>query len=236
MTAVTRNGVAMCAVVLLAAVSLSAQLTLRPTDQIRPADQTPPAPQRRIFSPKDLGLLEPPDREAWQKPEQVMDALQIAEDSVVADLGAGGGWFTIRLARRVGPHGLVYAEDVQRLMIEAIQRRVQREGLTNVKPVLGEYDNPFPNQPADTLDAVLIVDTFLEMEHPVVLLRNVGRTLKPGGLIGIIDYRQGEGGPGPDPGDRVAPGAIIETAKAAGLKLVGQDNFLPYQYFLRFGK
>src|SRR5436853_7938787 len=93
------------------------------------------AQQPRIFSPKDLGLLEPPDREAWQKPEQVMDALQIAEDSVVADLGAGGGWFTIRLARRVGPHGLVYAEDVQRLMIEAIERRVQREGLSNVKTI-----------------------------------------------------------------------------------------------------
>jgi predicted methyltransferase len=200
------------------------------------------AQRGRIFSPKDLGLLEPPDREAWQKPEQVMDALQIAEDSVVADLGAGGGWFTIRLARRVGPRGRVYAEDVQRLMIEAIQRRVQREGLPNVTTILGEYDNPFPCKPAqadcvapDTLDAVLIVDTFHEMEHPVVLLRNVARTLKPGGLIGIIDYREGEGGPGPD--DRVAPGVIIETAKAAGLKLVGQDNnLLPYQYFLRFGK
>ena len=75
-----------------------------------------------------------------------------------------------------------------------------------------------------------------EMEHPVVLLRNVARTLKPRGLIGIIDYLQGEGGPGPAPEDRVAPGAIIETANAAGLKLVGQDKFLRYQYFLRFGK
>jgi ubiquinone/menaquinone biosynthesis C-methylase UbiE len=196
------------------------------------------AQRGRIFSPKDLGLLEPPDREAWQKPEQVMDALQIAEDSVVADLGAGGGWFTVRLARRVGPHGWVYAEDVQRLMIEAIQRRVQREGLAaHVKTVLGGYDDPFPDMPPNTLDAVLIVDTFHEMEHPAVLLRNVARTLKPSGMIGIIDYQQGEGGPGPDnPEDRVAPGTIIDTAKAAGLKLVGQDKFLRYQYFLRFGK
>ena len=161
--------------------------------------------------------------------------LQIAEDSVVADLGAGGGWFTVRLARRVLPHGIVYAEDVQRLMIEAIQRRVQREGLTNVKTVLGGYDDPFPDMPPNMLDAVLIVDTFQEMEHPVVLLQNVARTLKPGGLIGIIDYRQGEGGPGPD-SPRVAPAAIIEAAKQAGLKLVGQDKFLPYQFFLRFGK
>ena len=208
----------------------------------QPAPQPPsqqPAPQRRtrIFSPQDLGLLEPPDREAWQKPEQVMDALQIAEGSVVADLGAGGGWFTIRLARRVGPYGKVYAEDVQRLMIEAIQRRVSREGLTNVTPVLGEYEDPFPSVPPETLDAVLIVDTFHEMEHPVVVLRNVARPLKRGGLIGIIGYTPGEGGPGPDdPEDRVAPDVIIETAKTAGLRLVGRETFLPYQYFLRFGK
>jgi predicted methyltransferase len=222
----TRIWMCAAALVLLAALSLSAGQP----------PQAPPSRRGRIFSPKDLGLLEPPDREAWQKPEQVMDALQIAEDSVTADLGAGGGWFTIRLARRVGPHGIVYAEDVQRLMIEAIERRVQREGLTNVKTILGEYDNPFPGLPADTLDSVLIVDAFHEMEHPIVLLRNVGRTLKPGGLIGIIDYRQGEGGPGPDPEDRVAPSVIIDAARAAGLQLVGEDKFLPYQYFLRFGR
>jgi ubiquinone/menaquinone biosynthesis C-methylase UbiE len=191
----------------------------------------------RLFSPLDLGLLEPPDREAWQKPDQVMDALQIAERSVVADLGAGGGWFTIRLARRVGPSGIVYAEDVQRLMIEAIERRVQREGLVNVRPLLGEYDDPFPRLPADTLDAVLIVDAFHEMQHPVVVLRNVARALKPSGLIGIIGYNPGQGGPGPDnPQDRVAPSVILNAAQAAGLKFAGQETFLPYQYFLRFGK
>src|SRR4029450_12444290 len=76
----------------------------------------------RLFAPQDLGLLEPPDREAWQKPDQVMDALPVAEGTTVVDLGAGGGWFTMRLARRVGPNGRVYAVDVQRLMIEAISR------------------------------------------------------------------------------------------------------------------
>jgi ubiquinone/menaquinone biosynthesis C-methylase UbiE len=225
--------IAVPSIVLLAVMSIS---TLAPSFAEGQQPQRDPQRRGRIFSPKDLGLLEAPDREAWQKPEQVMDALQIAEGSVVADLGAGGGWFTIRLARRVGPHGLVYAEDVQRLMIEAIQRRVEREGLTNVKPVLGEYDDPFAGLPANTLDAVLIVDAFHEMEHPVVLLRNVGRALKASGLIGIIDYRQGEGGPGPDPEDRVAPNVIIQTAMSAGLKLAGEDKFLRYQYFLRFGK
>jgi SAM-dependent methyltransferase len=197
------------------------------------------AQQRRppvLFSPLDLGLLEPPDREAWQKPDQVMDALYVGEGSVAADLGAGGGWFTIRLARRVGTNGIVYAEDIQRLMIEAIGRRVQREGLANVKTVLGTGAEPFPGLAPGTLDAVLIVDAFHEMTEPVVLLRNVARTLKPQGRIGIIDYREGEGGPGPNAEERVPPGVIVATAKEAGLTLDREEMFLPYQYFLIFRK
>lgn len=189
----------------------------------------------RLFNPQDLGLLEPPDREAWQKPDQVMDALHVAEGSTVADLGAGGGWFTVRLARRVGRNGRVFAQDVQRLMIEAIRRRVDREGLTNVTTVLGDYDDP--KLPLDARpDAVLVVDAFHELEDPVVWLRNVARPLKPHGRIGIIDYREGEGGPGPDSVERVPPSVVISRAEAAGLKLVEQHKFLPYQYFLIFGK
>lgn len=197
------------------------------------------AQQRRspgLFSPLDLGLLEPPDREAWQKPEQVMDALYVGEGSVAADLGAGGGWFTIRLARRVGHNGTVYAEDIQRLMIEAIGRRVEREGLTNVKTVLGTAADPFPGLTSGTLDAVLIVDAFHEMTEPVMLLRNVARALKPQGRIGFIDYREGEGGPGPRAEDRVPPRAIIAAAKDAALTLDREETFLPYQYFLIFRK
>jgi len=197
------------------------------------AQQQPPRPGP-IFSPTDIGLLEAPDREAWQKPDQVMDSLRIAEGSVVADLGAGGGWFTIRLARRVGPNGLVYAEDIQRLMIEAIERRVQREGLTNVRTKLGTKVDP--GLPAGAVDAVLIVEAFHEMEDPVAFLKNVDKALKPNGLVGIIDYRLGQGGPGPEPDERVSPNVIIDTAKAAGLTFAGEEAFLRYQYFLRFGK
>jgi predicted methyltransferase len=199
------------------------------------ASQQKPARNPRLFAPQDLGLLEPPDREAWQKPDQVMDALRVAEGTTVADLGAGGGWFTMRLARRVGQNGRVYAVDVQRLMIEAIQRRVQREGLGNVTTVQGEYDDP--KLPADArTDAVLIVDAFHEMEDPILLLKNVAKTLQPHGRIGIIDYREGEGGPGPDAAQRVPPAVVIAQAKAAGLTLVEEHKFLPYQYFLIFGK
>src|SRR5512138_992043 len=102
----------------------------------------PPQRHSKLYSALDLGLLEAPDRAAWQKPDQIMDALNVAEGSKVADIGAGAGWFTIRLARRVGPNGRVYAEDVERLMIEAIKRRVNREGLQNVDTVLGVGSDP----------------------------------------------------------------------------------------------
>src|SRR5262245_63147690 len=116
------------------------------------------APQQhgRLFPPQDLGQLEGPDRDAWQRPDQIMDALQIGEGSVVADLGAGGGWFTVRLARQVGPNGRVYAEDIQPEMIQAMDRRIVRENLRNVQTQLGTADDP--KLPPGALDVVLIVD------------------------------------------------------------------------------
>lgn len=206
--------------------------TFRSAAQQKPTQKRNP----RLFAPQDLGLLEPPDREAWQKPDQVMDALRVAEGTTVADIGAGGGWFTMRLARRVEPNGRVYAVDVQRLMIEAIGRRIEREGLTKIViPVQGDDDDPKLPAGART-DAVLIVDAFHEMADPVLMLKNVSRTLQPQGRIGIIDYREGDGGPGPDAVERVPPSVVISQAAAADLKLVEQHTFLPYQYFLIFGK
>ncbi len=141
----------------------------------------------RPFPPRDLGLLEGPDRDAWQRPDEVMDALGIGEGSVVADLGAGGGWFTIRLADRVGPNGKVYAEDIQHEMIEAMKRRVERLGLTKrVEFKLGEANDP--KLPPGVLDAALIVDAYHEMVQPVTLLRNLARSLKSTGRIGIVNF------------------------------------------------
>jgi ubiquinone/menaquinone biosynthesis C-methylase UbiE len=163
-----------------------------------------------------------------------MDALLIGDGSVVADLGAGGGWFTVRLARAVGPNGRVYAEDIQRQMIDAIARRVQREGLGNVTTVLGSAVDP--KLPAHSLDAVLIVDAYHEMEQPVTLLRNVASSLKPTGTIGIVNFKKGGGGPGPTMAERVDPEKVIADARAAGLELRSRrENFLRYQYLLIFG-
>ena len=149
-----------------------------------------------------------------------MDALGIADGASVADIGAGAGWFTMRLARRVGPNGMVYAQDVQRQMLEAIERRVQREGLQNVRTVLGEGSSP--NLPPGVLDAVLVVDAYPEVKVPdrVTFLKNLAAGLKPNGRIGIVNYKLGGGGPGPDVRACGCRGRRWKaTPAAAGLKV-----------------
>lgn len=190
----------------------------------------------RLFPPSDLGLLDAPDRDLWQRPDLIMDAMGIADGSVVADIGAGSGWFTIRLARRVGPQGIVYAEDVQQEMITALSRRASREGFNNVRPVLGTLNDP--KLKPQTLDAALMVDSFHEVDAAdrVAMLSAMGKALKPQGRLGIIDFRLDGTGPGPAPEERVSPDVVIEAAQRAGLKLIRQEPFLEYQYFLIFGK
>jgi ubiquinone/menaquinone biosynthesis C-methylase UbiE len=186
-----------------------------------------------LFRPEDLGLLESADRDTWQKPDLIMDSLGIADGSHVADVGAGGGWFTVRLARRVGPNGVVWAEDVQAEMLEAIKRRAAKENLRNVQPQKGSPTDPM--LPAGSLDAVLIVETFQETPNPQLFLENVRASLKPGGRVGIVDYKKSGGGPGPDT-PVPDPDTVIRVAERAGLRLVKQETFLPFQFFLVFVK
>ena len=193
----------------------------------------PHAQHTRLFKPEDLSELEQPDRDEWQRPDKIMDVLGIGEASFVADLGAGSGWFTIKLAGRVGPNGMVYAEDIQRPMIQAIKIRVDRLGLKNVTTVLGKSTDPQIPVP---VDAVLICDAYHEMEQPVALLRNMAAKLKPGGRIGIVDFTKDGGGPGPEKDDRVDPDAVIRDVQAAGLVLRSRETFLHYQYMLVFEK
>ena len=212
-------------------------LPIRPLPPIRPAQ--PPEPADRLFRQQDLGLLEAPDRDQWQKPDQIMDALAVAEGAVVAELGAGGGWFTLRLASRVGPNGLVYAEDIQPGMIEGIARRMKAENLTNVKPILGTPTDP---RLPPGLDAALISDAYHEMDEPsdptviVTLLRNIGKSLKPQGRLGIVDWTPGAGGPGPPSNKRADPASIVKAGQAAGLVLISREEIPPFVYLLVFGR
>jgi predicted methyltransferase len=212
------------AVVVLVALASAAALAVA---QSRPT-------HARLFPPEQLNLLEGPDRDEWQQPERIMDALGIADGSRVADLGAGGGWFTERLAHRVGPNGIVYAEDIQPAMIEAIKRRVSSRSLGNVRPILGTPDDP---RLEPGLHAVLMVDTYPQLQNPLGVLRKVAAALSPNGTLGIVDFKpDGGGGPGPPIEERMDPRLVVRDAASAGLVLRRHETFLKYQYLLVFGK
>ena len=138
------------------------------------------------------------------------------------------------LARRVGPHGLVYAEDIQPLMIEAIKRQVQRENLTNVRTVLG---TPKDSRLPRGLDAVLIVGAYHEMEDPVTLLQNAADSLKPQGRIGVVDFLPGAGGPGPEPDQRVDPETVDQAApRPQVFEVISRETIPPFMFMLVLGK
>ena len=168
-----------------------------------------------------------------------MDALRIAYGDTVADIGAGSGFFTVRLARRVDPRGekgLVYAEDIQEPMLESIKRRVSREGLKNVVTRQGTETDA--NLPKGAMDAVLVVDVYQEVEEEasrIRLLRHLAESLKPNGRIGIVNYKPGEGGPGPDPQRRLERAVVEAEVRAAGLRVLDGAT-LPFQYLLVVGR
>src|SRR5437868_7835706 len=138
----------------------------------------------------DLSIFESPGRDERLQINRVMDILGIRPGKNVADIGAGSGWFTVRAARRVTETGTVYAVDINPEAIRYIGRRIQREELRNVRTILSKSDDPL--LPADSIDVVLLLKTYHEVENPVSLLRNLRSTLKPGAKIGIID-RNGNG-------------------------------------------
>jgi SAM-dependent methyltransferase len=127
----------------------------------------------------------------------------------------------------------VVAEDVQKPMIHANNVRVESLGIKNVRTVLGTATDAALPQP---VDAVLVVDSYHEWEQPVQLLRNVAKSLKPSGRIGIVNFTKEGGGPGPPMEERVDPERVISDAQAAGLRLRSRETFLRYQYLLIFEK
>jgi SAM-dependent methyltransferase len=210
-----------------------------------PADAPPPLPARALsassengprplFQASDLGLLESDDRYRWQRVDDILDYLKISDGSVVADIAAGGGWFSDHLSRRVGPTGLVYAEEIQQTMIQAMTRRFQVERLANIKPVLGTPTDP--RLPAGAIDAVVIMNSFRDIDRPVPLLERLRGALNGRGLVGIVDFTPGDGGPGPEAEERVAPDTVIAAARSANLRLVAQYQVPPFEYLLVFGR
>ena len=131
--------------------------------------------------------LDRPERLLEEDPDQAMRLIRVARGSTVADLGAGSGYFTVRLAKAVGTAGKVYAVDIQQGMLDLLQRAVAKEKLTNVVPVLGAVDDP--KLPDESLDLVLMVDVYHELSAPQATLAHLKRALKPGGRLILLEYR-----------------------------------------------
>jgi SAM-dependent methyltransferase len=188
-------------------------------------------PERPTSTPYtgDLSIFEYPDRDKKLHVDRVMDLLGIAPGKVVADIGAGSGWFTVRAAARVGPSGAVYAEDINPKAIDYITERASREKLQNVRPILGSVDDP--KLPANSVDAVLILKTYHEFAHPVPLMEKLKLSLRPGAKIGIIDRN----GNGADHG--IMPDTVESELARAGFTRVGKYDFTKsdgQDYFLIF--
>jgi len=179
-----------------------------------------------------IAALDDPARDSYQKPDDVMKALALRQGEVVADIGSGSGYFTLRFARAVGDSGRVYAVDISPDMIRHLNRRLRDAGIRNVVPVLADPDDPL--LPDASVDRFVIVDTWHHVEDQAKYLGLLKRMLKPGGQVVHIDFQKRELPVGPPPGMKVAREDLVKQMGSAGFDLAAEHTFLPYQYFLVF--
>lgn len=185
----------------------------------------------RVYNPNYLSFLDMAPRDAWQLPEEVLEALALPPDAVIADIGAGGGYFTERFAGRL-PAGRVYATDVQDEMIERLGERVREHALDNVTVVRGGFDDP--GLPEPCCDLVFFSSVYKEIDGRVAYMRKVRRLLRPGGQVAILEFRPGAPWAGPPADVRMAAEEIAAELAEAGFVLVESHDFLPREWFLVF--
>lgn len=173
-------------------------------------------------------VFDAPDRDAWQKPEVVLDALELTPKSLVADVGAGTGYFAVRLARRV-PEGKVFAIDVEADMVQYLAERAKREGLPGLVAIKAEPDDP---KIPEAVDVILVVDTLHHLDARDAYFAKLRAKLRPGGRIAIVDFAK-DATMGPPPAHRLTPEEVVATAARAGLTKV-KELALPQQYVLVF--
>jgi ubiquinone/menaquinone biosynthesis C-methylase UbiE len=198
------------------------------------AQERAPSPTPQPVASADLAgyiaSLEEPGRAEWQKPDEVIRALQLNAGETLCDVGSGPGYFALRAARRLEASGWVYAEDVEASMIDALRDRVSQARLANVTPILGLPDDPL--LPRASCDVVLVVNTYHLFPNGPAFLRRLSKSLKPGGRLANIDFHKRETPQGPVVARRVAREAFLLDAQRASFKLSAEEKFLPYQYFL----
>jgi predicted methyltransferase len=194
------------------------------------AAQSPPTHQHSFGNAEKWAhVFDDPARDAWQKPHEVIQALGLKPDAVVADVGAGTGYFSARLANML-PRGRVYAVDVEPEMVKYLGERAQRDGLKNMTAVAAAPDDP--RLPA-RVDLVLLVDVYHHIDARERYFGRLRESLKPGGRVAIIDFRLNSPD-GPPKEARISPERVKSELESAGYALAAEHDFLPNQYFLVF--
>lgn len=193
----------------------------------------PPATQDRPLSDR-IASMERSERDAWQKPDEVVKALELNSGDAVADIGAGTGYFTRRLARAVGPAGKVFAVDVAKDILGYLKEQADQQNLHNIQLVVSRQDDPL--LPANAVDLAFFCDTTHHIANRVSFYRKLSPAVKPHGRMAIIDYPPDSPQHPHSPDELVPRSQAISEAEEAGFKFVKDFQFLPRHYFLLFEK
>jgi ubiquinone/menaquinone biosynthesis C-methylase UbiE len=179
-------------------------------------------------------VFDDPARDAWQKPAELVAALGLARGSVVADLGAGTGYLSSRLAAAVGPEGTVLAVETEPNLVVHLRARAEREKTPNVVPVLASPAEA--RLPVGLVDLILVVDTYHHFDDRRTYLRALRRFLRPSGRVAIVDWQKRELPVGPAMDHKLPREQVLEEMRASGYRLAAEHTMLPYQYFLVFAQ
>ena len=211
----------------------------RPVGQVVAAGGSPAGPHdataRHSFADVEHwhAVFDDPAHTAWQKPAELVRALDLRPGMCVADVGAGTGYFNRDLSAAVGPGGTVLAVDPEPNLVVHLRERAEREGTDTVVPVLASLDNP--RLPVGGVDLILLVDTVHHIDDRIAYFRRARRFLRAGGRIAVVDWRAGDLPVGPPPAHRLARAVVVDEMHAAGYALVAEPkDLLPYQYVLVF--
>ncbi len=226
------------ALAVIVAVAAPAALLPVPAALAAPPAQPTPGPHdatsHHSFSGVDqwVKVFDDPKRADWQKPDEVVKALGLKPGMIVADLGAGTGYFERPLSKAVAPGGIVLAVDTDTDMVRHLADRTRLEGTTNVIPVLADPDQPF--LPAGRVDRVLIVDTYHHIDDRLHYFGRMKESMAPGGRVAIVDFHKRPMPVGPPLQHKLPREFVLDEMKQAGWTLAGEETFLPYQYLLLF--
>jgi SAM-dependent methyltransferase len=176
--------------------------------------------------------LERGEREEEEAPDVALDVLKIPKGAAVADIGAGSGYITVRLAARVGPSGRVFANDVQPQMLNMLARRLSNSKITNVTLIEGTLDDP--KLPPAAVDLALMVDVYHELSQPQAMLRHLRESLKPGGRLVLLEYRKEDPTVPIKPEHKMSVADAKMEVEAEGFTLQKVDESLPRQHILIF--